>query len=238
MRAFFGRIFGGLLKFVYDLVASGIQPEPVNVSYYALAIIITSILFKLLLLPISMHQNKSTKKMNELQPKMKEIQEKYKSDPQVQQQKIMELYKEHNYNPASGCLLLFIQFPIIIAFFNVLRDPVTFVFKDPKVYQAISKNFLWIPNLENPDPLVYGLPLLAGITTYLQSRIMMKNMPTDPNVASTQSTMNIILPVMIFMAARSFPAGLALYWVLGNTFQIIQTLISQKSFGETKEETK
>lgn len=240
MRALLGKLFGALLKFVYDFV-SGIGTEPENISYYAMAIIITTILFKLLLLPISLHQSKSSKKMNEIQPKMKEIQDKYKNDPQTQQKKMMELYKEYNYNPASGCIILLIQFPIIIAFFNVLRDPVQFVFKDPAIYAAISKNFLWIPSMENPDPIIWGLPLLAAVTTYLQSKLMMASTPGaegNAQVESTQKTMNIMLPFMIFMSARMFPAGLALYWVVGNAFQIVQLLISQRSLGKIKEETK
>ena len=237
MRAFLGNIFGGLLKLVFDLV-SNIGAEPKHLSYYGIAIIITTIVFKFILLPISLHQSKSTKKMNELQPKIKEVQNKYKNDPQTQQAKIMEVYKENKYNPASGCLILLIQFPIIIAFFNVLRDPITYVFKDPNIYAAISKNFLWIPNLEQPDPYLWGLPLLAGLTTYLQSKLMTGNIQADPQAASTQKTMNILLPFMIFWAARSFAAGLALYWVIGNIFQIIQLFISNRSLGNIKEETR
>ena len=237
MRALLGNLFGTVFKLVYDLVST-IGSEPENISFYAIAILIMTLLFKLLLLPLSLNSNKTTKKTQEIQPKMQEIQKKYKNDPQTQQAKMMALYKEYNYNPMSGCLPLLIQFPIIIAFFNVLRDPVTFVFKDPKVYEAISKNFFWISNLENPDPIIWGLPLLAAITTYLQSQVMMGNMPTDPQAQSTQKMMNIFLPLMIFWTARSFPAGLALYWVVGNIFQIIQTLLMNRSLGEVKEETK
>ncbi len=116
MTAFLGGILGKLLKFVYDMVST-IGAEPENLSFYAIAIIITTIIFKLLLLPINLQQAKSTKKMGELQPQMKEIQTKYKNDPQTQQVKMQELYKKHNYNPASGCLILLIQMPIIFAFF-------------------------------------------------------------------------------------------------------------------------
>ncbi len=235
MRALLGNLFGGLLKLVFDMVSS-IGTEPEYFSYYAIAIIITTIIFKFILLPISLHQSKSTKKMNEIQPKMKEIQNKYKNDPQTQQAKMMELYKENNYNPMSGCLILLIQFPIIIAFFSVLRDPITYVFKDPKIYEAISKNFLWITNLEQPDPYLWGLPLLAALTTYLQSMLMTANVQTDPQAQATQKTMNIFLPLMIFWAARSFAAGLALYWVIGNIFQIIQQLIINRSMGKIKED--
>lgn len=237
MTSFLGNLLGGLLKFIFDMVSS-IGTESEMLSYYGIAIVLTTIIFKFILLPISLHQSKSTKKMNELQPKIKEIQNKYKNDPQTQQAKMMELYKEHNYNPASGCLPLLIQFPIIIAFFNVLRDPVRFVFKDPNIYDAISKSFLWIPNLEQPDPYLWGLPLLAALTTFLQSKIMTGNIEANPQVESSQKIMNIFLPVMIFMAARSFAAGIGVYWVVGNIFQIIQQLISNRSLGKIKEETR
>ncbi|NLJ98308.1 MAG: YidC/Oxa1 family membrane protein insertase [Tissierellia bacterium] len=237
MTAFLGNIFGGLLKLVFDLVSkTGIESQ--YLSYYSIAIIITTILFKLILLPVSLHQSKSTAKMNELQPQIKEIQKKYKNDPQTQQTKIMEVYKENKYNPASGCLIMLIQFPIIIAFFRVLREPITYVFKDPNVYAALNKSFLWIPNLEQPDPYLWGLPLLAGLTTFLQSKLMAGNAPVDSQVQSTQKTMNIVLPFMIFWAARSFAAGLSLYWVVGNIFQVIQLLISNRSLGKIKEETR
>ena len=237
MTSFLGNILGSLLKFIFDMVSS-IGTESEFISYYGIAIVLTTIVFKFILLPISLHQSKSTKKMNELQPKIKEIQNKYKNDPQTQQAKMMEMYKEHNYNPASGCLPLLIQFPIIIAFFNVLRDPVRFVFKDPSIYEAISKSFLWIPNLEQPDPYLWGLPLLAALTTFLQSKIMTGNIEANPQVESSQKIMNIFLPVMIFMAARSFAAGIGVYWVVGNIFQIIQQLISNRSLGKIKEETR
>ncbi len=237
MTAFLGNIFGGLLKLVFDLVSkTGIESQ--YLSYYSIAIIITTILFKLILLPVSLHQSKSTAKMNELQPQIKEIQKKYKNDPQTQQTKIMEVYKKNKYNPASGCLIMLIQFPIIIAFFRVLREPITYVFKDPNVYAALNKSFLWIPNLEQPDPYLWGLPLLAGLTTFLQSKLMAGNAPVDSQVQSTQKTMNIVLPFMIFWAARSFAAGLSLYWVVGNIFQVIQLLISNRSLGKIKEETR
>ena len=235
MKAFLGNLFGGLLKLIFDLV-SKIGTEPEHFSFYAMAIIITTIIFKFILLPISLHQSKSTKKMNELQPKIKEIQNKYKNDPQTLQTKMMEVYKENNYNPMSGCLILLIQFPIIIAFFSALRDPVTYVFKDPKVYETISKNFLWITNLEKSDPYLWGLPLLAAVTTYLQTLLMTANIQADPQAQASQKTMNIIMPLFIFWAARSFPAGLALYWVVGNIFQIIQQLISNRSLGKIKED--
>ncbi len=234
MTAFLGKYLGLLLKFVYDLVSNVVSTEPEMFSYYAMAIIITTILFKLLLLPLNMQQVKSTKMMGEIQPHIKEIQKKYKSDPQTMNMKMQELYKEYNYNPASGCFVLLIQFPILIAFLAVFREPAKYAFTDPAFYESMNKTFFWIKNLENPDPFLWGLPLLAAATTYIQSLVMAPP-STDAQAQATQKTMNYLLPVMIFMAARGFAAGLALYWVISNIFTIIQQLISNRTVGTVKE---
>lgn len=233
MSNFLGNLLGTLLKFVYDTV-SMIGNEPKYFSFYAMAIIITTIIFKLILLPISIHQSKASKKIAELQPKLQEIQKKYKYDPQIMQAKTLELYREAKYNPASGCLILLIQIPIIYAFFKVMQQPTVFAFKDLNLYQTMNKAFLWISNLENPDPYIWGLPLLAGITTYIQS--MTLNAVQDDKTRESMKIMNTVLPVFIFLAARSFPAGLALYWVVSNIFSIIQQLISIRSLPKVKEE--
>ncbi|HZK33385.1 MAG TPA: YidC/Oxa1 family membrane protein insertase [Tissierellaceae bacterium] len=234
MMNFLGNLLGGLLRFVYDIV-SNIGTEPEQFSFYAMAIIITTIIFKLLLLPIGLSTTKNQKKMSEIQPKMKAIQDKYKNDPQTMQIKMSELYKEEKYNPASSCLPMLIQLPIIFAFFKVMREPATFVFKEPGLYEMINKTFLWIPNLENPDHLMWGLPLLAALTTFLQSKTM-PQAGGDEKQQSTMKMMNMFLPVMIFFAARNFAAGLALYWVLSNMFTIGQQLISNRTLGNIKEE--
>ncbi len=234
MTAFLGKILGSLLKLVYDLVSS-IGTEPELFSYFAIAIIITTIIFKLILLPLNLHQAKSSKKMAEIQPLMKEIQNKYKNDPQTMNTKLQELYKKHNYNPAGGCLPLLVQFPIIIAFFAVFREPAKYAFTEPGVYEAMNKTFFWISNLDVPDPYLWGLPLLSAITTYIQTQTM-GTQNQDPQTASTMKTMNIMMPVMIFFAAKGFAAGLALYWLVGNIFTIVQQLISRRSLPKVKEE--
>lgn len=236
MTAFLGNILGALLRFVYDMISTtGIETE--YFSYYAMAIIITTVIFKLMLLPVNLSQAKSSKKMAEIQPLMKEIQVKYKNDPMTQQKKMQELYKEHDYKPTGGCLILLLQMPIIFAFFAVFREPAKYAFTEPGLYEAINKSFFWITNLDNPDPFMFGLPLLAALTTYLQSAIMAKGQGNaDPQAQAMQKNMMYFLPVMIFFSARSFAGGLALYWVLGNIFTIIQTLISNRSLGKVKEE--
>ena len=236
MISFLGSLLGPILRAVYDFV-SQIGTEPEYISYYAIAIIITSVIFKLILLPISFKQTASTNKMQQIQPLMQELQNKYKNDPQTLQAKMQALYKEHNYNPASGCLIMLIQFPIIIAFFTVFREPATYAFSDPGMYESMSKVFLWIPNLENVDPYLWGMPLLAALTTFLQSKTMMVGTAAakDDQAAKSQSMMTYMMPVMIFIAARNFPAGLALYWVISNSFTAVQQLISKRGLIKAKE---
>src|SRR5690625_3394764 len=158
MRAVLGNLLGGLLRVVYNVI-SNIGTEPGKFSFYGMSIIITTIIFKLLLLPINIRQVRSTRKMNEIQPELKKIQKKYRNDPQTTNMKMQELYRKHNYNPASGCLILLVQFPILLAFLAVFREPARYAFTEPGFYEAMNKTFLWITNLDSPDKL--WLPLLA-----------------------------------------------------------------------------
>jgi YidC/Oxa1 family membrane protein insertase len=128
-----------------------------------------------------------------------------------------------------------VQLPIIFAFFAVFREPAKYAFTDPGFYESMNKTFLWIKNLEVADPYLWGLPLLAAATTFVQS-ITMSAATTDPQAKATQRTMNYFMPVMIFMASRGFAAGLALYWVIGNIFAIVQQMISNRSLLKIKEE--
>ena len=239
MTAFLGNILGSLLKFVYDFVAN-MGNEPEIFSFFAISIIITTVIFKLLLLPLNMHQMKATKKMSDIQPELQEIQKKYKSDPQTQQMKLQELYKKHNYNPAAGCFPMLIQLPIMLAFFAVFREPAKYAFTDPVMYANMNKAFLWIPNLENPDTILWGLPLLAAVTTYGLNKAMQPPSTGTGNskdaAASTQKMMSTMLPIMIFFSARSFAAGLALYWIMNNIFTIFQQLIMKRPSLKVKEE--
>ncbi len=227
-KNFIGSIMGVLLRKVYELVANVMPAEPEHVSYFAIAIIITTIIFKLILLPLTLKQSKSTKMMSELNPKIRELQTKYKNDPETLANKQRQLYKEMNYNPLSGCLIMLIQFPIIIGFFSVFRDPKLYAFSDPGLYESISKNFLWIKDLDLPDPYFYGLPLLAALMTYLYTKVMQKGQIQDPNTAGMQNTMSLLGPVMIFLFSRRYAAGLALYWTVSNIFTLVQQLIINK----------
>ncbi|HHZ02414.1 MAG TPA: YidC/Oxa1 family membrane protein insertase [Tissierellia bacterium] len=248
---------GMLVKLIYNMVS---VLDSKYLSAYAISIIISTIVFKLIILPLTLKQTKSMKKMQELTPKIQELQEKYGKDPQTLQRKQLELYKEANYSPFSGCLPLLIQFPILIAFFYVIRSPEIYVFKDQAFFDTINRTFLWIKDLgfaenyifENgmvngismgsvPLPFIgTALPVLAaisGLTTYLTTK-----MTTQPAMneqqESTQRTMSMMMPIMIFVFSMQFPAGLALYWVVSNIFQFVQQLIVLNSSKNPKEELK
>ena len=248
---------GMLVRLLYNMV-SGLDSK--YISAYAISIIISTIIFKLVVLPLTLKQSKSMKKMQELNPKIQELQQKYGKDPQTLQRKQMELYKDANYSPFSGCLPLLIQFPILIAFFYVIRDPVKYVFMDQELFDTINRTFLWIKDLGFTENhifengvinglsmggmslpfLGYALPVLAvitGVTTYLTTK-----MTAQPSIneqqASTQRTMNMMMPIMIFIFSIQFPAGLALYWVVSNLFQLVQQYIVLNSSKNPKEELK
>lgn len=185
-----------------------------QIGSYGLAIILFTVILKLVLYPLTLKQIKSMIMMQKLGPKIKEIQEKYKKDKQKMQQKIMEVYKENDVNPMAGCFPLLIQMPILIALFEALR---TFVYAD-----VGHARFLWISNLSeiNNDFLI--LPILAGISTFIQAR-MTTNLSDQ-----TQKIMLYMMPLMIAYFSTQVPAGLALYWVTFNILGVGQQYIVNK----------
>lgn len=232
----FARPLGKLVDFIYNFVAKA-NLDFERFSAYAITIVIATIIVKLIILPLTLKQTKSMKNMQNIQPKMKELQQKYKNDKETLNMKTMELYKEYKVNPFGGCLPLLVQFPIIIGFFAVLREPVKYVFESQAAYDAINTSFLWIDNLKDTD--LWILPILAAVTTYFQSKMMTaQTSGGDEKAQSTQKMMTTIMPIMILFFARSVPAGLALYWVVGNTFQIVQQFIINRNAGTLKEDIK
>lgn len=176
---------------------------------YGWAIILLTTLVQVALYPLTASQMKSAADLKKIQPKLKEIQERYKDRPDELQRRMMELYREHNFNPFGGCLPLLLQLPIIWALFATLNH---FPYRG-------TPAFLWIPTLAKPDPL-WILPILSGVTTYWQ----MAMGPIDPS----QRAMLIFMPVFMAWVTLRFPAGLALYWVVGNVVRIGQQYLMNK----------
>jgi len=178
------------------------------VPNYGVDIIIFTLLLKVVLLPFNIIQTKSTVKTQMIQPKIKELQAKYKNDPKKLQMAQMELYKKEGVNPMAGCLPLLIQMPVLFAIFYVFRD---FPFQGP------DASFLWIPNLGLKDPY-YILPIISGVSTYI-STWMLTPKGQDAGPMASKST-NLIMSGFFLYISLNFQAGLVLYWVVNNILQL------------------
>ena len=188
-----------ILNIFYQLTATLGFPS------YGLAIILMTLVIKMLMYPLTVKQVKSMKGMQILQPKMKELQAKYKDKPEKLQQEMIKLYKETGVNPMAGCLPLVLQMPIFIIIFYGLRD---FTFNG-------ATSFLWLVDLAQPDPL-YILPVLSALTTYYQQK------QTSTEMNQQAKMMLMFMPLFIGYISTTFSSGLVLYWVTMNTVQIVQ----------------
>lgn len=175
---------------------------------YGVAIILLTIVIKMLLYPLIVKQTKSLNAMSAIAPKMKMLQEKHKDNKEKLNAEMSRLFKESGVNPAAGCLPMLIQMPFLIAIFYALKG-----------YEYVSDpSFLWIKNLaENGDPY-YILPVLAAVTTYVMSK--QTSAGTDANPQA--KVMTNFMPFFIGYITHTFPAGLGLYWVVSNLVQIAQ----------------
>ncbi len=225
---------------------------------YGVAIILLTILLRLILYPLMQKQMVSMREMQKIQPLMKSVQEKYKNDKERLNKELMALYKEHKVNPMSGCLPLLIQMPILILLFQVLR---VFKYTD-KLTGEIVGGFLWIANkvpvlidgkltdiagLAAPEQLIhlpgngiFGiqylgiLPFLVAGSMYIQQKMTSPaSAPAGKGGGSseqTQKMMTIMMPLLIGFMSFSLPSGLSLYWFISTLLGIGQQyLINQKT---------
>lgn len=192
---------------------------------YALSIIILTILIRLITWPLTNKQLSSAKAMQDLQPELKKLQEKYKNDKEKLNQATMELWKSNKVNPASGCVPLIVQMPVLWAIFVVLRNPPAAVsnFVMFGVDMRLSVNDLRAAGMAFAltSAGYYLLVILSGATTYLQQKMMM----TD----KSQQAMMIFMPLMLLWFSLQFPAGLVLYWVVNNVLSIAHHYLINKT---------
>lgn len=196
-------LFTAVLTTLYSLL------ERFGVGSYGLAIIILTVIIKIILYPLTKKQIESMKAMQEIAPKMKKLQEKHKDNPQLLQQKMIQLYQDAGVNPMAGCLPMLIQMPILMAMYY------TFFSFD---YGGSTPSFLWVPNLSETDPL-YILPLLAAGSTFLMQKI------STVEVNQQTKIMMIFFPLFMGFISLNLPAGLVLYWATQNVVQIVQQLL-------------
>jgi YidC/Oxa1 family membrane protein insertase len=188
------------------------------VGSYALAIILMTLIIRLLLWPLQNYTTKSMRRMAKLSPVMNELKAKYKDDPQRMNQEMMKLYKEYKINPFTGCLPMLIQIPIFFGFYTMLGSAV----------ELRNSSFLWVQDLSQPDTIahVFGfpiniLPLIMAATQLWQLRITPKT--GDPS----QQRILMIMPVVFLAICYNFASALSLYYTVQNLFLILQTYLTR-----------
>ena len=182
---------------------------------YGVAIILLTLLVRVLFWPLTHKSTVSMRKMSVIQPQIKELQKKFKDQPQKLQQETFKLYREHHVNPLSSCLPMLIQIPIFIALFTVLRSAVELRFA----------SFLWIADLSQPENLLAGvlpvplniLPILTAVTMALQTHLS----PSTGDPAQ-KKMMTWMMPIMLLFMFYSMPSALCLYWTVSQLLSIVQ----------------
>ena len=189
------------------------------VGNWGWAIVLVTLLIKLILFPLSYKGMMSMQKLKDLAPQMKELKEKYSKDPQKMNAQMMEMYKKNGANPMGGCLPMILQIPIFFAIYRVLLNAVEL---------QGAPWVLWITDLSLKDPL-FILPILMGASMWYQQRITPNTM-TDP----MQQKIFQWLPVVMTFFFLTFPAGLVLYWLVTNVFTIAQQYVINNAFEKQK----
>jgi YidC/Oxa1 family membrane protein insertase len=193
-----------------------------RVGNYGIAIILLTIVSKVLFYPLTVKSMRSMKAMQALQPQINALRNKYRSDPQRLQRETMELYRQHKVNPMGGCLPMVAQVPIFYALYLALSVSVELqnaaflcVGTMPSWVPLVGGKDLWICDLANYDP-TYVLPILMGVTMFIQQK--MTPVAGDPR----QAKMMLIMPFIFTFMFLNLPSGLVLYWTVSNILQILQ----------------
>ncbi|MBU1627896.1 membrane protein insertase YidC [bacterium] len=189
---------------------------------YGFVIIIITIIIRILFYPLNTKSMKSMKKMQEIQPKIKELRDKYKNDRQKMNEEVMVLYKAHNVNPMGGCLPMLVQIPILFAFFRLL--PITIEFRhQPFIF--------WIKDLTAKDPY-YITPILMGLSMIVQQKM------TPTSVDPKQAQIMMFMPIVFTFLFLNFSSGLVLYWFTSNMLAIGQQYLMNRESQPVKKRTK
>lgn len=212
----FGRFFGFFAKTLL-ISMNGLHSLGLT---YGIAIIVITVIIKLLFWPLTNASTKSMKRMAALQPQMKAIQEKYKEDPRKMNLKMMEFMKEHKVSPLGGCLPLLLQIPVFFGFYTMLQSAI----------ELRGAKFLWACDLSQSDTIFYlagfpvnPLPLLMGATMIWQARLT----PPSPGMDPTQQAIMRYMPLMMVVFLYNFSAGLTLYWTVQNLLSIAQMKLTR-----------
>jgi YidC/Oxa1 family membrane protein insertase len=188
---------------------------------YGVAIILLTFLVRIIFWPLTHYSTVSMRKMQEIQPQLKELQKQFKDNPQKMQQETWALYRTNKVNPMSSCLPMLIQIPVFIALFTVLRSAVELRYAP----------FLWIGDLSEPENLFAAvLPMPLNILPFLMSGTMALQSYLTPSMGdpAQQKMMMVMMPVMMLFMFYSFPAALSLYWTISQVLSIAQMLMLRR----------
>lgn len=193
------------------------------VRNYGVAIMLLTIIVRIIFWPITHKGTESMRRMQALQPQLKEIREKFKDNPQRMQQETMAFYKENKVNPMGGCLPMFVQIPVFIALYTVLRSAI----------ELRYSGFLWISDLSEPENLFAGMIPVVGslnILPLLMSATMVWQQKMTPSAGDPQQQkiMAVMMPIMMLFFFYTMPSGLVLYWTTSNLIMIIQMMIKKQ----------
>jgi YidC/Oxa1 family membrane protein insertase len=191
---------------------------------YGLAIILITVVIRLAIWPLTRASMRSTKRMQELQPQIKALQEKFKDDPQKLQQKTWDFYKKNKVNPLGGCLPMLLQIPVIFGFYGMLRSAI----------ELRGAHFLWIGDLSQPDTIftlallghnlpINPMPIIMGLSQFWQASMM----PLSPGMDPAQQKMMRYFPLMMVYIFYNYSSGLALYWTVSNLITILQNKLTK-----------
>jgi YidC/Oxa1 family membrane protein insertase len=210
------RFMVGVMRWMHDNVYAN----------WGVAIILLTLLIRIIVWPLMLKSYTSMKKMGLLAPEIKKVQEKFKDDPTKQQTEMMKVYGQYGLSPFSfmgGCLPMLLQLPIFIGLYGVLDIAA----------ELRGQSFLWVSDLSGPDIIYtlpfYGLtinplPLVMMVSNFLQ----MKLTPQPPTVDKTQQNIFMMMPFIFLFICYNFAAALALYWTTQNLFSIFQTFVQNK----------
>ncbi len=190
------------------------------IGNYGVAIILLTLLVRALLWPLVQKSNTSMRKMQKIQPKMKELREKYKNDPQELNMRMMELYRTEGVNPLGGCLPMLLQIPIFFAMYSVFDSAV----------ELRHVSFLWAKDLAQPDaigPVIFGLQLHPLIIIMTALMVLQQKM-TPSQMEPMQQKIMMAVPIIMLVMLYWLPSGLTLYWTISQAVSIIQLKVSQK----------
>jgi YidC/Oxa1 family membrane protein insertase len=205
---------------------------------YGIAIILVTLLVKLLLFPLTKKGSEATLRMQAISPKIKEIQDKYKDNPTQMNAKMAELYKAEGYNPLSGCFPMLVQFPIFIAMYNLFNNH----------FDLRGAMFIpgWIPDLSIPESVFnfspYQLPILGWSDIrllpfiYVGSQLLYSKVTQTPDqqTNSQMKMMLYIMPLMFFFILYNVPSGLTVYWIMSNLLSLVQQLLINKYLAQKR----